>query len=100
MNNKIKAVSFDFWNTLFRDRGGATYQSVRLKFFLETVSPYHDCCEEQVAAAFIHSSEVSNRIWSEQYRTPNARERLELVLAHLMLELPDEILDHLARYSS
>jgi FMN phosphatase YigB (HAD superfamily) len=99
MKSKIRAVSFDFWNTLFRDQHGAAYQEMRLKLFMESVRSHGECCEEDVLSAFKHCAETCNRIWSEEYRTPTARERIEMVLAQLALELPDEVLDPLAQLS-
>jgi putative hydrolase of the HAD superfamily len=96
---KIQAISFDFWNTLFRDRGGTVYHEARLKYFMETVSAYRECHEQEVIDAFKHASRTCHQIWTEQHRTPNARERIEMVLAQLALELPEEILEPMVRFS-
>lgn len=97
MKRKIRAISFDFWNTLFRDDNGAAYSAGRLKYFLETVKPYHDCCEERASAAFQYCIDTANRIWLEEQRTACARERIELVLEHLAMQLPEELIEPLAR---
>jgi HAD superfamily hydrolase (TIGR01509 family) len=94
---RIKAVSFDFWNTLFRDIHGSAYQENRLKFFLETVRSYQECCPEKTMAAFNYASQEAYRIWTQEHRTPNARERLEWVLSQLVLELPEDVLSPMAR---
>ncbi|MEW6733992.1 MAG: HAD family hydrolase [Acidobacteriota bacterium] len=97
---KIKAISFDFWNTLYRDLKEVSYRERRLQFLWETVRPYQDCHMEQVIEAFTYTVEVCNRIWSEEYRTPIARERLEMMLVRLAVKLPEEELEELARWSS
>jgi FMN hydrolase / 5-amino-6-(5-phospho-D-ribitylamino)uracil phosphatase len=99
MKTKIRAISYDFWNTLFCDIHEATYREKRLKLFLETLRLYRECHERQVIAALMHSFKVGHRIWSEEYRSLTVREQLKLVLAHMEMELPDEAIERLTRQS-
>lgn len=97
MNRKVSAISFDFWNTLFRDLQGPIYQVKRLQIFLETVNRYHPCTEIDARAAFSYVARESRRIWREEYRTPTSRERITMVLNHLKIEIPEEALAELSR---
>src|SRR5262249_21016117 len=100
MENKIQAVSFDFWNTLFRDLYGEAYREARFEFFRNTVSPFRELSKEEIAEAFKYSSDICNRAWSEDYRTPAALERIELALKYLDLKISEEALHRLALHSS
>src|SRR5438477_13144915 len=99
MNSKIRAISYDFWNTLFCDIHEAAYREKRLRLFLETLRSYRDCQEQQVIAALAHSFKIGHRIWSEEYRSLTVREQLNIVLAHLEIDLPDEAIEQLVRQS-
>ncbi len=83
---------------MFRDDlKAALYQQSRLTIFLETVRPYRECCETDALEAFNYCGDVCHRIWSEEHRTPDARERLQLVVNRLSVPLPDDLLNALAR---
>jgi HAD superfamily hydrolase (TIGR01549 family) len=99
MKTKIRAISYDFWNTLFCDLNEAAFREKRLELFMETVRHYRDCQVQKVVAALGHSFKVGHRIWSEEYRSLTVHEQLRLVLAHMEMELPEEAIERLARQS-
>ena len=67
----LKAITFDFWNTLYK---AAPYAfALRRKFLFEILSKNHiDVAMEQVDAAEDVARKEWNRIWREEYRTPPA----------------------------
>src|SRR5438046_8062418 len=95
MNTKIRAISYDFWNTLFYDLHEAAYREKRLKLFLETLCHYRDCHEQQVIAALGYSFKIGRRIWLEEYRSLTVREQLGLVLTNMEMDLPDDAIERL-----
>ncbi len=86
---KIKAVSLDFWNTLFTEAPGGfrRYQETRTRLLKEAVAAHGDFTDEQIEAAFSRESQSHNRIWREEHRTLIAAQRLDRTLAYLEVQL-------------
>jgi len=90
----IKAISFDFWHTLFTEQPGAfeLYKRRRRSRLAEALLSCRDVAHAELEHA-CHLEAVShNSIWREQHRTLAASERVTRILAHLDISLPDAAL--------
>lgn len=82
----IRAVTFDFWDTLVRDgsdeparaaRGLAPKREARAALFVEEVSAHHpDLDRARIRAAWAHASAWAKACWRDRHRTPTVAERL------------------------
>ncbi len=93
----LKAITFDFWNTLYK---AAPYAfALRRKFLYELFAKHHiDVDVEQVDAAEDVARNEWNRVWREEYRTPPAADWVRWMLDELLIQLPSEDFDALADY--
>jgi putative hydrolase of the HAD superfamily len=90
----IRAISFDFWNTLFTEQPGgyALYQHSRRRLLEDALRDCGDYSGAQLEAACSTESELHNQIWRTEHRTLATAERLGRILAHLQACLPDELM--------
>ena len=90
----IRAISFDFWNTLFTEQPGgyALYQQRRLRLLKDALRDCGDFSGAQLEAACLTESELHNHIWRNEHRTLATAERLGRILAHLEACLPDDVM--------
>jgi FMN hydrolase / 5-amino-6-(5-phospho-D-ribitylamino)uracil phosphatase len=93
----LKAITFDFWNTLYK---AAPYAAgLRRKFMFEVFARNHiDVSVEQVNAAEDVSRREWNRAWREEYRTPPAADWVRWMLDELLLQLPPADFNALSDY--
>ncbi|MFP5264601.1 MAG: HAD family hydrolase [Blastocatellia bacterium] len=93
----IRAISFDFWNTLFTEQPGGfeLYQSSRRRLLAEALRGCGDYTDEQLDRACLLESESHNQIWRNEHRTLPAAERVGRVLTHLEACLPDQVMSEL-----
>jgi len=90
----IKAVSFDFWHTLFTEQPGAflLYKQRRRTLLSEAVLSCRNVAHEELEHACHLEAETHNCVWREEHRTLAASERVTRILAHLDISLPDTAL--------
>jgi HAD superfamily hydrolase (TIGR01549 family) len=93
----LKAITFDFWNTLYI---AAPYaHALRRKLLFELLAKNHiDVDVEQVDAAEEAARDEWNRVWREAYRTPPAADWVRWMLDELLVQLPSGDFDALADY--
>jgi putative hydrolase of the HAD superfamily len=93
----IKAISFDFWSTLFTEEPGAflLYQDRRRSFLARAVLTHRDVEHAELDTACLVEAESHSRIWREQHRTALAAERVGRILTQLDVSLPDTALAEL-----
>jgi HAD superfamily hydrolase (TIGR01549 family) len=87
---KIKAISFDFWQTLFTETQGAfkNYQARRCRLLKDALARQGTyCSEEQIELATHAEAESHHLIWTEEHRTLSAGERVERILTLLKARL-------------
>jgi putative hydrolase of the HAD superfamily len=86
----IKAVSFDFWNTMFTEQPGGfkLYQSRRRERLAAAIHEHGDFTQEQLERACLLEAEAHHRIWREEHRTLATAERIGKILTHLEVSLP------------
>ncbi|MFN8597658.1 MAG: HAD family hydrolase [Anaerolineae bacterium] len=91
----LKAITFDFWNTLYK--AAAYAHPLRRRFLTELFAKHHiDVTPEQVDAAEDVARQAWNRAWREEYRTPSAAEWVQVMLDELLVQLPPADFDALA----
>ncbi len=91
---RVKAISFDFWNTLFAEQEGGfkLYQDTRRQILTKVLGEQGlSFTAEQVAAAAHQEAESHHLIWIQEHRTLVAAERLQRVLTRLNTALPADI---------
>jgi HAD superfamily hydrolase (TIGR01549 family) len=95
--NVLKAITFDFWNTLYK---AAPYAfALRRKFLFELFAQNHIAVNvAQVDAAEDVARTRWNRIWREEYRTPPAADWVRWMLDDLLITLPPYDFNALADY--
>jgi FMN hydrolase / 5-amino-6-(5-phospho-D-ribitylamino)uracil phosphatase len=93
----ITAITFDFWNTLYK---AAPYAAgLRRKFLLEVFARNHlDVDVQQVDAAEEVARQEWNRVWRAAYRTPPAADWVRWMLDDLRITLPLDDFNALALY--
>jgi len=81
----IRAVSFDFWNTLFTEQSGGfrLYQASRRRLLAEALSGCGVFTDDHLEQACLVEAESHNRIWREEHRTLATSERVGRILTHL-----------------
>ena len=95
----IRAVSFDFWNTLFTEMPGGyeLYKTRRQHLLTEALCGSGDYTGEQVERACSLESESHDQVWRNEHRTLSAAERIARVLTHLEACLPDQLMNELVK---
>lgn len=93
----ITAITFDFWNTLYK---AAPYAfALRRQFLFDLFARRHiDVTVEQVDEAEEAARRNWNRIWREEYRTPSAADWVRWMLDELLITLPPDDFAALADY--
>jgi HAD superfamily hydrolase (TIGR01549 family) len=95
----IRAISFDFWGTLFTERPGgyAHYQQGRLRLLEAALRDCGNFTGTQLEAA-CHVEAVSHdQIWRSEHRTLSAAERLGRILAQLEAGVPDDVMAEIVK---
>jgi FMN phosphatase YigB (HAD superfamily) len=88
----VKAVSLDFWNTLYMedDGGFVFYNERRLLLLTEALSACGAFGSELIEHACRLEGERQHDIWRYEHRTRSVAERLDCILADLDASVPDE----------
>ncbi len=97
----IKAISFDFWNTLFAETpGGFTlYQETRRRLLKESLNERGgNFTEEQIRQAASLEAESHHLIWTQEHRTLSAVQRVRRILDHLRASLPEDAIARLVNH--
>jgi putative hydrolase of the HAD superfamily len=93
----LQAVTLDFWNTLFVDRGGREREHVRAAMLRDELAlvgmrpP-----EEHIHEALRVGYEYFDQVWRDEHRTPTTAELVDDLLKTLGARLPAEARARLA----
>ncbi len=91
----LKAITFDYWNTLYK--AAAYAHPLRRRFLFDLFARHNiDVTAAQVDAAEEVARQMWNRAWHEEYRTPSAAEWVRVMLDALTVQLPPADFDALA----
>ena len=106
----IRAITFDFWDTLFVDDSDEPRRSelglppkpvARRALFTAVVTRHHpDISTEQAELAFDAANAWFHACWKQDHHTPTVSERLDRALAELRLDRPpgfDAMVDTMER---
>jgi putative hydrolase of the HAD superfamily len=85
----IKGISFDFWNTLFKEPPGAFrfYKERRRLLLAEACSGHRSVTRAELDDACRVEREAHERVWQEEHRTLSAAERVAAILSELNVSL-------------
>ena len=91
----LRAVTFDFWGTLYQNTTG---KDARLRM-LEEALKRHSQPRSRTAleAAYLHVWTIWDRVWREEHRSLNIEHWLREVLTFLEADLPDDVVTGLCR---
>lgn len=95
----LKAVTLDFWDTLFVSDSGPDHdrrQTQQLVAELDVCGEPRD--EAAVRAALLAAYEWFDVVWCDEHRTPSALQTLEQVFATLGVAPPDDVLTRTVRF--
>lgn len=95
----LRAVTLDFWNTLFVDPRGREREHRRaawLRRELEAAGVARS--DSAIADALAAGFDYFEKVWREEQRTPLASETTEATLAALGVRLPDDALTRTVEY--
>jgi len=88
----IKAVTFDFWNTLFVDRAAPDRELLRAQVLAaELLELGCRVDETRLSAALTHGFDYFDRVWRDEHRTPDAAEILDAQLLELGVTMPPDV---------
>ena len=94
---KLRAVTFDYWDTLY---AGAvltqrmTLRQTALRRMLTDLG--HEVSDERLHALYHESGKAADRWWRDEHRGYTAADRIRWILQRLSIERPDDC-EHLAR---
>ena len=92
----IKAITFDYWETLYH---GASARSLRMRQLIEDLRAQGYTFDQETLDGADRVARLEwERAWREECRTLTARHWLRFVLDHLGAALPVSGFDALARY--
>ena len=89
----IRAISFDFWNTLFTEQPGgfAEYKENRRRLLREALSGRGEFTDSEMDHACTLEAESHHRIWRDEHCTLVTARRVEKILGHLGATLPNGV---------
>ena len=87
----IRAISFDFWNTLFTEQPGgfAEYQDNRRRLLRDALCGSGEFSDSDVDNACMLEAQSHYRVWRDQHCTLETARRVEAILGHLGAALPE-----------
>jgi len=85
----IRAVTLDFWNTLFVDRRGREREHMRADVLRAELAAVGQAPPEHaVRDSLAHGYDYFDAVWRREQRTPSCSEILDATLLHLGADLP------------
>jgi putative hydrolase of the HAD superfamily len=92
----LRAVTFDFWSTLFADSRGREREALRATVLEEALRAAGLQASEQALADSLRASwDYFDTVWLRERRTPSCGELVDAVLGSLGAQLPPELLENL-----
>ena len=90
----IKAISFDFWHTIFTEEPGAfvVYKHRRRSLLAEMFPQHSSRLEEDLTRACSIEAQAHERIWEQEHRTLPVTERVSTILNHLEFTVSEPML--------
>lgn len=95
----IKAITIDFWNTLFDSSGGVERNALRRSALINEISKYGiQITNEMFEQALRASWQYFNTIWRQEQRTPSVRDSVAFFWKYLELPNDSEAIERIADF--
>jgi putative hydrolase of the HAD superfamily len=95
---KLKAITIDFWNTIFDSSNGTERNSIRQRALIQEIDKYDIMIkQDQFQEAMKASWEYFNTIWKRDCRTPSSRELVGFFWNYLKLPEAEESVDNVVK---
>ena len=91
-------ISFDFWNTLYGNGDEPERHNRRIRYFYNLISTYIDADYSTIEKAFKASTKYFLHEWQNNFRTPTAHERIQLMSDKLSVTLKENDIEKTADY--
>jgi HAD superfamily hydrolase (TIGR01549 family) len=92
----LRAVTFDFWSTLFVDTRGREREELRATVLVDTLQAAGLQASEQALSDSLRASwDHFDTVWASEHRTPPCGELVDAILGSLAVQLPPELFDRL-----
>ena len=92
----LRAVTFDFWSTLFVDTRGREREALRATVLEDTLNAAGLQATEQALADSLRASwDYFEAVWLNEHRTPSCGELVDAILGSLGAQLPTQLLEDL-----
>jgi len=92
----LRAVTFDFWNTLFVDTRGREREALRAAVLDEALRAAGlDASDHALGEGLRAAWDYFETVWLHEHRTPPCAELVGAILASLSAKLPTELLEPL-----
>lgn len=92
----MKAITFDFWNTLFDSSGGELRNAYRLRAVIEEMDKHGILIKQDEFTKAMYSSwDFFNKIWKTEQRTPHPKETVEFFWDYLKLPASEDSIDEI-----
>ena len=89
----LRAVTFDFWSTLFVDTRGREREALRADVLADTLRRAGLQASAYALADSLRASwDHFERVWSREQRTPPCAELVDAILGSLGVTVPDDLL--------
>jgi putative hydrolase of the HAD superfamily len=89
----LRAVTFDFWSTLFVDTQGKAREELRAVVLEDALrAAGHTASDQALADALRASWDHFDKVWLHEHRTPPCGELVDAILASMGARLPAEVL--------
>jgi putative hydrolase of the HAD superfamily len=87
----LRAVTFDFWSTLFVDTRGKEREKLRAAALADVLrATGHHASDQALADSLRASWDHFDKVWLHEHRTPPCGELVDAILASLGTRLPAE----------
>jgi putative hydrolase of the HAD superfamily len=92
----LRAVTFDFWSTLFVDTRGREREELRAGVLADALRDAGLRASRQALAESLRAAwDHFDRVWAHEHRTPPCSELVDAILSALGVRLPVELVDPL-----
>jgi FMN phosphatase YigB (HAD superfamily) len=87
----LRAVTFDFWSTLFVDTRGREREQLRGVLLDDALrAAGHEASDAEVEAGLSAAWDYFDVVWTREHRTPPCAELVDAILATLRAKVPPE----------
>jgi HAD superfamily hydrolase (TIGR01549 family) len=87
----LRAVTFDFWNTLFVDSRGREREQLRSALLADALrTAGHEASDGELATGLAAAWDYFDGVWLNEHRTPPCEELVDAMLAGLRVRLQQE----------